>query len=413
MIPRHSIHGLVYSTESLKILFKRNCSEDEVELNHFENKFARMCGCKYGVLTGTCRGALYTLLKIKKIKNVYIQPYTCRVATDAVRYAGCKIYFEDIELDTYGLSYESLKNSRSKDDGALVITPLYGCPSRDTDKLLDFAKEKGLFVIEDAAQSFGAWYDGKPVGSFGDCAIFSFDFTKNIPLGAGGIIVTNDEELYVSLKRYQEEAKSFPKGDLVSRTLLMFVTWLATTNGGIYGFLSYLREKTGCIDTHLTMPEYGKDEISDIYTCKFPASLLSLANKVLDRCDKVAEMRMKNAKIYHEYLEDMDGVAMLPWRNTKRFKNVFLRYPIRIANIPKKELFKKFRHRGIDVGDWFSDSILNLAEYKGYKYNSHCPNSDIAYETVINLPVHQNMKASDLEKVCGVVRAVVDEQKGV
>ena len=404
MIPRHSIHGLVYPNEILKILINRKYSEDKINLNHFENKFARMCGCKYGILTGTCRGALYTLLKIKKIKNVYIQPYTCRVATDAVRYAGRKIYFEDIELDTYGLSYELLKNEETKDDGALVITPLYGCPSMDTNELLDFARERDLFVIEDAAQSFGAWYDDKPVGSFGDCAIFSFDFTKNIPLGAGGIIVTNDEELYVSLKHYQEETKSFPKSDLLSRTLLMLVTWLATSNRGIYGLMSCLREKAGYIDTHLTMPEYGKDEISDIYLCGFPASLISLADKVLDRCGKVAGMRIKNAKIYNEYLEDMAKVAVLPWGDTKKFKNVFLRYPIRISNIQKIEIFKKFRHEGIDVGDWFSDNILNLPQYKGH--NSYCPNSDTAYKTVINLPVHQRMNISDLEEVCKIVKEI-------
>ena len=400
MIPRHSIHALIHLSDFINLMTFKDASPDEI--GNFEKEFARICGCKYGVLTGSCRGALYTLLKIRKIKNVHLQPYTCKVVADAVRYADCKLSFEDIELDTYGLSYESLKAKTV--EGALIITHLYGCPSRDYKRLLSLAAEKGLFVIEDAAQSLGARYEGKPVGSLGDCAIFSFDLTKNTPVGAGGILVTNSEEIYTSVKRAMEQARHFARGDLLVRMLLVFIVWLTTGNRRLYSFLSWLRERAGYIDTRLTMPEYGRDGVSGIYSCRFPTSLLSLASGVLGNYSEVTEARIKNAGIYHEYFRDRANIAVLPWGDSGKFRNVFLRYPVRINNIPKRELWGKFRQKGIDVGDWFSDNILDWPQYK--KYDCHCPNSNTAYEAVINLPVHQQLTKEDIEKVRKVVEEV-------
>ncbi|MDD5093859.1 MAG: DegT/DnrJ/EryC1/StrS family aminotransferase [Dehalococcoidia bacterium] len=414
MIPRYSLSGYlgvldIFSVILASSFWTRDRDNLAHALDELERRIAGFCGCKFGVLTASARGGLYDILQLRpEIWNVYLQPYTCRVVPDTIRYAGRSITFVDIELTTYGLDCERLTHLGQL-DGAMILTHLYGCPARDTFPLIELARKNGVFIIEDGAQALGACLNGRQIGSIGDCAIFSFDSTKPIPLGAGGIITTNDEELYSKLKHVQEAKPELPRKQLLARLVLMALAHLATLNDVLYNPVYTLRNKLGNVDSRITMPEYSKDAISSIHTCRFPKSLERLAKKLVERCDELTRARMERARIYDAALDDREGVAKLPCGETEEFRNTFLRYPIRIAGINREELVKRFTRSGVDVGDWFYDNILHYPQYKGL--DSYCPNSDAAYETVVNLPIHGQMRRDDLDKVCDIIAQIVDKQR--
>ncbi|GAB3168711.1 DegT/DnrJ/EryC1/StrS family aminotransferase [Telluribacter humicola] len=168
------------------------------EVEAFEKEFAAYCGTRYAVscVNGSVSLRLALIAcGVKPGDEVIVPPYTFIATASTVIEANCVPVFVDIDPDTYNISPEAIKAAIT--ERTRVIIPVhFGGQACDMDRIMDIARRHSLRVIEDAAHAHGAEYKGRKLGSIGDIGSFSFQSSKNLTSGEGGIVVTNDEQLY-------------------------------------------------------------------------------------------------------------------------------------------------------------------------------------------------------------------------
>jgi len=164
----------------------------------FEAKFAEYMDAKYGICTNSGTTSILTALIAAGVgagDEVIIPPYTFIATASAVLDVNGTPVFADIDPDNYCLSPESVEQMITEKTRAIITVHLGGCPT-DMDVIMDLAKKHDLIVIEDASHAHGARYKSKGVGALGNMGCFSFQSSKNLNCGEGGIVLTNDRALY-------------------------------------------------------------------------------------------------------------------------------------------------------------------------------------------------------------------------
>jgi dTDP-4-amino-4,6-dideoxygalactose transaminase len=164
----------------------------------FEDEFAAFCGTKYALTCVNGSVALRLALIATGVRpgdEVIIPPYTFIATSTIVLEANCVPVFVDIDPDTYNLDPEKIEAAITKRTKAIIPVHFAG-QACEMDKIMAIAKKHNLKVIEDACHGHGAEYKGKKLGSIGDAGCFSFQSSKNLTCGEGGMVITNDENLY-------------------------------------------------------------------------------------------------------------------------------------------------------------------------------------------------------------------------
>ena len=167
-------------------------------IKRFEKSFADYLGVKYALSFSSCTGALHLALLSLGVGSgdeVIVPDITWVATANAVLYTGAAPIFADIDPKTWCIDPESIKKCITPRTKAIIPVHLYGHPA-SMDKIMDLAKRHNLFVVEDAAPSIGSEFKGQKTGTFGDLAAFSFQGAKLVVAGEGGMLVTNNEDLY-------------------------------------------------------------------------------------------------------------------------------------------------------------------------------------------------------------------------
>ena len=167
-------------------------------INQFETAFAGFVGVKYAA--SVCNGTVAIHLALIALgigpgDEVIVPTLTYVASVNAISYTGATPVFVDSLADTWQMDPEDVKRKISKRTKAIMIVHLYGHPC-DMDALCKIANDRDLFLVEDCAEAIGSKYRDKHVGTFGDIAAFSFFGNKTITTGEGGMVVSNDENLY-------------------------------------------------------------------------------------------------------------------------------------------------------------------------------------------------------------------------
>lgn len=163
----------------------------------FEAEFAQAVGRQYAVSLPSCTAGLHLTLAALGVGpgDEVIVPECTWIATAApIRYLGATAVFADIDPVTWCLSAESAASVTTPRTRAIIAVDLYGgMPAYDA--LSDFARERGIALIEDAAEAIGGAFHGRPAGAFGVASAFSFHGSKTLTTGEGGMLVTDDAHL--------------------------------------------------------------------------------------------------------------------------------------------------------------------------------------------------------------------------
>ena len=163
----------------------------------FERRFADYHEAKHGIAVVNGTVSLRVALLAAGIEagdEVIVPPYTFLATATAVVEANATPIFADIELDTFNLDPRAIEAAITPRTKAIIPVHVGGLPV-NMDAILDIARRHQLTVIEDAAHAHGAAYRGRRVGAIGQMGSFSFQSTKNLTSGEGGIILTNDDDL--------------------------------------------------------------------------------------------------------------------------------------------------------------------------------------------------------------------------
>jgi len=145
------------------------------EIEEFEKKIAEYVGTKYALTFNSGTSALHTLLLVHDVKGgeVIVPSFTFIATANAIILAGGTPVFAESEAETYGLDSEDVRRRINKHTKAIIALHYGGFPSKEIKELRRIADENNILLIEDAAESLGAQYKGRPTGSFGDAGISS------------------------------------------------------------------------------------------------------------------------------------------------------------------------------------------------------------------------------------------------
>jgi dTDP-4-amino-4,6-dideoxygalactose transaminase len=168
----------------------------------FEKKFAFFLNVNYAVSTSSGTTALHTAvaaLDIKKGDEVIVPSLTFISTASVVVQQGGTPIFADINSDTFNIDYKDIERKITPKTKAVIVVHIYGIPA-DMDKIVKICKKRKLKLIEDCAQAHGAIYNNRNVGTIGDFGCFSFYQTKNMTTGEGGMVITNNKELFNKCK---------------------------------------------------------------------------------------------------------------------------------------------------------------------------------------------------------------------
>lgn len=176
----------------------------------FESEIATRCDRTYAVAVNSCTQGLIFALSMSQSKNVLIPAVSFAATVNSVLQAKRTPVFADVDYNAL-IDLESIQTTlKDSDIGTIMYANLFG-DIVDYDKfrvLTEFFTEKKPYIIEDAAQSFGASYKGIPSGKLGDISVLSFDPTKNLPnYGSGGMILTDDLDTYGHLLDLRDNGK--------------------------------------------------------------------------------------------------------------------------------------------------------------------------------------------------------------
>lgn len=179
-------------------------------IDRFEREFADFCGVRYCVALANGTVALHVALLAAGVgpgDEVIVPDMTFVATAAAVRHVGAEPVLVDVDPETLTLDVELAARAVTARTKAIVPVHLFGVPA-DMVALRALARERGLFLLEDAAEAHGAKIGGKPVGSLGDAATFSFYGNKLITTGEGGCVVTDDGALAERVRFLKDHAMS-------------------------------------------------------------------------------------------------------------------------------------------------------------------------------------------------------------
>ncbi len=334
------------------------------EVAQFENDLAAFCGAKYAVGCASGTDALLLVLMAKGIgpgDAVICPAFTFCATAEVVVLAGATPVFADVHPDTFNIDAASLKRAieTAKRKGlkpkAVIPVDLFGLPA-DWDAIMPIAKAENLFVLDDAAQSFGATYKGRKLGTIAHATATSFFPAK--PLGCygdGGAIVTDDAALVEVLKSLRVHGQGADKYDNIRIGL------------------------TSRLDTIQAAVLIEKLKI-------FPDEIVA---------------RDTVAKRYNKALNDVVIVPQVPDGLT----SVWAQYTIRLKPGVRDKLAAALKERGVPTAIYYPKPLHRLEAYKTYPVvDNGIPVTDRLSEEVISLPMHSYLDAPTQDRIIEAVR---------
>lgn len=395
--------------EIVRGLLRKRKDYQGKKIKEFEIEFAKYVGSKYAISFGKGRVGLFAILKVLKIKKddeIIISTGNCIVVPNAVIFARGKPVYVDMKRDTYEPSLVDIKRKISNKTKAIILTHLFGQPV-DMDPIISIAKNNNICIIEDSAQSLGATYKNKKVGAIGDFGFFSFDYSKNITTGQGGMVTTNNEKFYKELLKiretFNEPSKEYLKSifsDLLNSRLLEPSIYFI--GEPIYVIQCWLNSRFNLGIHHVSI---NSNELNSNIPNNFKIKMSDKqAILGLKQLKKVNELNDKRTEITERYNKEFGKIGIKIPKKIKDTNPVCLRYTLEAKD--RERVIEVFSRNQVELGLWFDFPIYpkgkNLKRL-GYRIGS-CPISEAKSEKIVNLPNHPKMSKKDIERVIELVK---------
>lgn len=202
--------GELEKIEVLKVLESGYINDGEL-VRQFENDFSKLIGVKYSVAVTSGTAALTLALiglGINKDDEVIVPDFTFIATANAVKLSGASVKLVDIEPKRFNIDPEKVIEAIGPKTKAIIAVDVNG-RGADYSTLSEICKAENLFLICDSAEALGSKYNNQYLGSYGDAACFSFSANKTVTSGQGGMITTNNENLYYRLRELKDQGRRF------------------------------------------------------------------------------------------------------------------------------------------------------------------------------------------------------------
>lgn len=339
--------------------------------DRFEKAFADYQEVRYAVALPSCTSAIHLSLLAMGIgpgDEVIVPDATWIASAAPITYVGATPVFADINPQTWCLAAEAFEASITSKTKAVIIVELYG-NMPEMSSLQEVARRHGLAVIEDSAEAAGAEYDGKKAGSFGDTGVFSFHGSKTLTTGEGGMLVTDDEDLYRRVLFLRDHGRR--PGD----------------------------------------KQFWNTEVAYKYKMSSMQAALGLAQ--LERLDELMERKREIFAWYQEELAPLEEITLnyeLPHaRNSYWMVTAVLD---KKYGINKDQLQEKLSENNIDCRPFFHP-LSSIPAYENLPQAREARSRNrVSYEICpygINLPSGLNLTREDVRYVCGAFKQILGQ----
>lgn len=319
----------------------------------FEASIAKFVDAKHcSVLCNGTMSLVVALLAcgISVGDEVIVPDYTMVATSNAVELIGAKAVFVDIDPATLCMDFEKMKAAITLKTKAVLLVSINGRYPKEMMDFVAFCKEKGLFLIEDAAQSLGSYFNGKHLGTFGDIGSFSFSAPKIITTGQGGALITNNDELFEKIKKIRDFGRS----------------------------------------------EGGKDHyLTKGWNFKFTDIQAVIGLEQMKKLPERIEKKRRFGKLYDDKLKNIKGV-----------KQIFTNYEdttpwfFDILCDKRAELIAYLKDKGIGTRPFYPA----LHSEPAYGYQGDFPNTEMVAQKGLWLPSSCKLTESDIDYVCDCIR---------
>lgn len=330
-------------------------------IEQLENRFSSYIGMKHGVAVSNGTAALHLALRVLDIgdgDNVLVPSLTFIAAANCVTYTGATPLFVDSHPDYWCIEPKAVMKKVTDKTRAIILVHLYGHPC-DINPILEIARSKNLYVIEDCAEAHGAEYGGRRVGSFGDVSCFSFYGNKIITTGEGGMCLTNNEELADKMRMLKDHGMNPRK-------------------------------------------RYWHDVIGFNYRMTNLQAALGVAQ--LEKIERLVNRKREIARIYTGALEGTEGIVHspeMPWA-----KSSYWFYSILVKPEIRDRVMTYLDHRGIETRPFF----YPVHKLPPYRDDLELPVAEQLSARGMNLPSGPNITDDELNHVATAVHDALQLQ---
>lgn len=341
----------------------------------FERAFERDSGVPYAVALNSCTAGLHLSLVALGVgpgDEVVMPSFTFAAGAQCAVEIGARPVFCDVELETLSMSVRTVAPVVTSRTKAIIAMPYAGRPLGIAE-LCDFARARGIAIVEDAAHAAGTLDRGEWAGAHSDAAVYSFYATKNLTTGEGGMLLTTNELL----------------ADRVSRLSLHGMSrdaWRRYSDGGSWRY-------------DVLEPGY-KYNITDI------ASSIGLV-----QLQRLPDMQAQRERIARRYLEELHGIPGMTFQDAPKHagdRHSWCMFAVVIdestAGIDRDHVIERLAAQKIGTSVHYIPTHL-LSAYRGLAHS--LPNTELLGRRTLSLPLYPGMSDDDVDSVIAAVRSAV------
>lgn len=346
----------------------------------FEKRFAEYVDAKYACAVNSCTAALHLgidALGIQPGDKVFVPSMTFTASAEVIRYMNADPVFLDTEYLSNLITPEILENAIKKHPGVkYLIVVHYGGQAANMPEIMRICRENNIKILEDAAHAFPASLNGKMVGSFGDITCFSFYANKTITTGEGGMLVTDDEQMYKRVKTMR----------------------LHGINRDIWDRFT------------AKVPSWEYDVVEAGYKYNMPDVTAAIG---LGQLEQAALFRQERQKVVEYYFKQLTSLNMidLPLSWVPNEDHAWHLFPIVLnekAKISRNAFIEKMSEAGIGTSVHYKP--LHQMTYYNERYMLKAedyPNAEQTWKGNVSLPLYPFMKEEELKYICDTIADIL------
>ena len=345
-----------------------------------EKLFAKRVGAKFACAVNSCTAALHLAvdaLNMKPGDKVFVPSMTFTASAEVIRYMNAHPVFLDTEYLTNLITPDILRNAiKTNPNVKYLLIVHYGGQAADMFEILKICEENNIKIIEDAAHAFPSKLNGNMVGSFGDITCFSFYANKTITTGEGGMLVTDNEEIYKRVKTMR----------------------LHGINRDIWDRFT------------AKVPSWEYDVVEAGYKYNMPDVNAAIGLGQLEQAEIFRKERQKVAEFYYKNLNDLKMID-LPVTKVPNEDHSWHLFPIVLnenCKVSRNKFIELMSEYGIGTSVHYKP--IHRMTYYSERYNlnpNDYPNTEKTWKGNVSLPIFPFMKQDELEYISETIHLIL------